>query len=63
MYFSIVHISLNFALRNVKFRVTVEDIHLEGTVPQNFDYVLVFVLYKKTGNFSIIFCIFFFKIL
>ena len=40
IYFSIVHISLNFSLRNVRFLVTVDHIHLEGTVSQNFDLCL-----------------------
>ena len=46
IYFSIVHISLNFALRDVKPRVAVDDIHLEGILSQNLD------LCQKTGNFS-----------
>ena len=37
IYFSIVHISLDFALKNIKFLVSADDIHLEGTVSQNFD--------------------------
>ena len=32
IYFSIVHISLNFALGNIKLLVAVGDIHIEGTV-------------------------------
>ena len=32
LYTKIVHISLNFALKNVKSRVAVDDIRLEGTV-------------------------------
>ena len=34
IHFSIVHISLNFALRNVKSHVAVVDIHLEGSVSE-----------------------------
>ena len=50
IYFSIVHISLDFALRNIKCLVSVDDIHLEGTVSQNFDFdVLVWVQTRLTG--------------
>ena len=35
-YFSIVHISLNSLLANLKFLVAVDDIYIEGTVSQNF---------------------------
>ena len=34
IYFLIVHILLNFALNNVKFCVTVGEIHTEGTVSE-----------------------------
>ena len=50
IYFSIVHISLNFALRNVKFLVAIVDIYLEGTVSQNFDICLSFCLMPKNGQ-------------
>ena len=46
IYFSIVHISLNFSLRNMKSCVAVGDIHMEGTVI----YVLIFVLCQKNGQ-------------
>ena len=49
IYFLIVHISFNFALRNVKLPVTVCDIHLEGTVSQNFDICLSFCFMSKNG--------------
>ena len=47
IYFSIVHISLNFALRNLKFLVTVDDILLERTLSQNFDLRLSFCFMLK----------------
>ena len=57
--FSIVHISLDFALRNIKFLVSVDDIHPEGTVSQNFDLCLSFCFMSKNGqlfNYFFIFC-------
>ena len=50
IYFSIVHISLNFALRNVKFLVAIVDIYLEGTVSQNSDICFSFCLMQKNGQ-------------
>ena len=50
IYFLIVHISPNFALRNVQFCVAVDDIHLEGTVSQNFDLCLSFCFMSKNGQ-------------
>ena len=50
IYFSNVHISLDFALRNIKFLVSVEDIYLEGTVSQNFDLCLGFCFMSKNGE-------------
>ena len=35
LYFSIVHISTNNILINLKFREVVGDIHLEGSMSQN----------------------------
>ena len=49
-YFSIVHILLDSALRNITFLVSVEDIHLEGTVSQNFDLCIGFCLMSKNGE-------------
>ena len=64
IYFSIVHNSLNFALRNVKFLVTVDDILLEGMMSQNFDSCLIFVFCvkkKKKATFQLFFAYFFSK--
>ena len=52
IYFSIVHISFHFALRNVKSCVAVDDIHIEGTVSQNFDSCLSFCFMSKNGKLS-----------
>ena len=49
IYFSIVHTSLDFAHRNIKFLVSVDDIHLEGTVSQYFDLCLSFCFMSKNG--------------
>ena len=58
IYFSIVHISFNFALRNKNNLVAVGEIHIEGTVSQNFDICLSFCCISKNGYFLIIFLIF-----
>ena len=42
IYFLIVHSPFNFAFRNIIFLVAVDDIHIEGTVSQNFDIYLSF---------------------
>ena len=55
LYFSNVHISTNIVLKNIKSRVAVGEIHVEGTVSQNF-VVLVFIfLAKKRVTFYIYF--------
>ena len=48
IYFSVVHISFNFALSNLNFCEAVDDISIEGTVSQNF--VLCITLYFMTKN-------------
>ena len=58
-YYLIVHISFNFAFRNLKFLVAVDDIQNEGNVSQNFDICLSFCFMSK--NFFIILLIFFSK--
>ena len=55
-YFSIVHISTNVVLRNLKSRVAIGEIHVEGNVSQNL--VLGFSFYsmqKKRVTFIIFF--------
>ena len=49
IYFFIVHSSFNFAFRKIIFLVTVDDIHIEGTVSQNFDICLSFCFMSKNG--------------
>ena len=57
IYFSIVHISLDFTLRNMKFLVSVDEC-LRILI-----YVLVFVLCKKKrATIQLFFAYFFFKI-
>ena len=51
IYFSIVHISPDFALRNIKFLVRMDDIYLEGTVSQNFDLCLSFCFISTETHF------------
>ena len=52
LFFSIVHISTNIVLRNLKFRVLVGKIAVEGTTSQNFVLGFRFCfMQKKTGNF------------
>ena len=50
IYFSIMHISLDFALRNIQFFVSIDDIHLEGIMSQNFDLCLSFCFMSKNGE-------------
>ena len=50
IYFSIVHISIDFALRNMKCHVSVDGIHLEETVSRNFDVCLSFCFMSKNGQ-------------
>ena len=59
IYLSIVHISPNSALRNVKFRVAADDIHLERIVSQKFDLCLSFCFMSKNGQLFDFFWIFF----
>ena len=48
IYILIVHISFSVALRNIKFLVAVGDIHIKGTVSQNFDIIMLnFLFYVK----------------
>ena len=49
IYILIVHISFNVALRNITFPVAVGDIHIKGTVSQNFDICLIFCFLSKNG--------------
>ena len=42
IHFLIVHISLNFTLRNIKSLVAADDFHIKGTVSQNVDLCLSF---------------------
>ena len=44
IYFSIMHISLDFALRNIQFFVSIDDIHLD------FDLCLSFCFMSKNGE-------------
>ena len=64
-YFSIVHISLNFALNNLKFCGAVDDIPIEGTMSQIFVLSLRFHFMSKNGQlfnlFFLIFCSSFYK--
>ena len=48
IYFSIVHISVNFALRGLTHFVAIGDIHIEGTVSQNSDFSSCFM--SKNGQ-------------
>ena len=54
-YFSIVHISLNFVLTNLRFLVAMDDIYIEETVSQNFVLSLSFCFMSKNGQLFIYF--------
>ena len=49
LYLSNVHISTNIVLRNIKSLVVVGEIHVEGTVSQNFVLSLSFHFMQKNG--------------
>ena len=59
-YFSIVHISTNYAFDGLRIFMHVTNIHVEGTVSQIFVLGLVLILCQKTGNFLYIFVNIFF---
>ena len=49
LYFSIVHISTNIVLKDLKCRVAVGEIRIEGTVSQNLVLGLSFYFMQKNG--------------
>ena len=49
IYFSIVHISLNFVVNKLKFCVAVDDIYIEGKMSQNFVLSLRIYFMSKNG--------------
>ena len=53
LFFSIVHISTNIVLINLKFRVLVGKIAVEGILSQNFVLGFSFYFVQKMGNFFI----------
>ena len=56
LYFSNVHISTNIVLKDIKSLVAVDEIHVEGTVSQNFVLSLSFhFMQKKRVTFYIYF--------
>ena len=58
--FSIVHISLNVLLTNLKFLIAGDDIYIEGNMSQNFVSSLTFYFMSKNGQlFKYIFEYFF----
>ena len=54
-YFSIVHISLNFVLTDLRFLVAIDDMYIERTLSQNFVLSLSFCLMSKNGPLFIYF--------
>ena len=58
--FLVIHISLNFALSNLKFCEAVDDISIEGTVSQSYVLSLNFNFMSKNGQVFNLFSEYFF---